>query len=57
MRVPGTFAMGFTRNLSRVFLFQVSLEAFQVERPSLLMVPVDDALDLETKFQLKEEGK
>jgi polyisoprenoid-binding protein YceI len=36
--------------------FQISLEAFKVERPSLLMVKVDDALDLETKFQL-QEGK
>ena len=37
--------------------FQISLEAYKIERPSLLMVKVDDALDLETKFQLKEEGK
>ncbi|PTL79606.1 YceI family protein [Vitiosangium sp. GDMCC 1.1324] len=37
--------------------FQVSLESFKVERPSLLMVQVDDALDMETKFKLKEEGK
>jgi polyisoprenoid-binding protein YceI len=32
--------------------FQISLEAFKVERPSLLMVKVDDALDLEL-----QEGK
>lgn len=34
--------------------FQISLEAFKVERPSLMMKKVDDALDLETKFQLQE---
>jgi YceI-like domain len=34
--------------------FQISLEAFKVERPSLMMKKVDDALDLETKFQLEE---
>ena len=37
--------------------FQISLESYKVERPSLLMVKVDDALAMETKFQLKEEGK
>jgi polyisoprenoid-binding protein YceI len=37
--------------------FQISLEAYKVERPSLMLVKVDDALDLETKFQLKQEGK
>ena len=37
--------------------FQISLESYKVERPSLMMVKVDDALDLETKFQLKQEGK
>ncbi len=37
--------------------FQISLESYKVERPSLLMVKVDDALAMEAKFQLKEEGK
>jgi polyisoprenoid-binding protein YceI len=37
--------------------FQISLESYKVERPSLMMVKVEDALDLETKFQLKQEGK
>ncbi|MGZ3457631.1 MAG: YceI family protein, partial [Archangium sp.] len=37
--------------------FQISLEAYKIERPSLLMVKVDDALDMDTKFQLQEEGK
>jgi polyisoprenoid-binding protein YceI len=37
--------------------FQASLEAFKIERPSLMMVKVNDELVLETKFQLKEEGK
>jgi len=37
--------------------FQISLESYKVERPSLMMVKVDDALELETKFQLKQEGK
>lgn len=37
--------------------FNISLEAHKVERPSLMMVKVDDALELETKFQLKQEGK
>lgn len=37
--------------------FQISLESYKVERPSLLMVKVDDALMLETKFALHQEGK
>ena len=37
--------------------FNISLEAYKVERPSLMMVKVNDALELETKFQLKQEGK
>jgi polyisoprenoid-binding protein YceI len=37
--------------------FQISLESYKVERPSLLMVKVDDALVLETKFLLQQEGK
>jgi polyisoprenoid-binding protein YceI len=37
--------------------FNISLEAHKVERPSLMMVKVNDALELETKFQLKQEGK
>jgi polyisoprenoid-binding protein YceI len=39
--------------------FGFSLEAFQVERPALLMVKVDDAAVMETQFKLEqvEAGK
>jgi polyisoprenoid-binding protein YceI len=57
VEVPLKVTFTSAKDVSAVGTFQVSLEAFKVERPSLLMVPVDDALDLETKFQLKEEGK
>ncbi|MFL5358987.1 YceI family protein [Archangium sp.] len=57
MELPLKVTFTSAKDVSAVGTFQVSLEAFKVERPSLLMVPVDDALDLETKFQLKEEGK
>lgn len=57
VEVPLKVTFTSAKEVSAVGTFQVSLEAFKVERPSLLMVPVDDALDLETKFQLKEEGK
>ncbi len=36
--------------------FKISLEAFKVERPSLLMVKVDDDLVLDTQFTLKQEN-
>lgn len=36
--------------------FDISLEAFKVERPSLLMVKVDDTLVLEQKLALEGEG-
>lgn len=55
--VPLKVTFTSAREVSAVGTFQVSLEGFKIERPSLLMVPVDDALDMETKFQLKEEGK
>ena len=57
VEVPLKVTFTSAKEVSAVGNFQVSLEAYKVERPSLLMVPVDDALDLETKFQLKEEGK
>lgn len=37
--------------------FGISLEAFKIERPSLLMVKVDDTLVLEPKLALELEGK
>ncbi|HEX8824443.1 MAG TPA: YceI family protein [Archangium sp.] len=57
VEVPMKVVFTSARDVTAEGRFQVSLEAFKVERPSLLMVKVDDALDLETKFQLKEEGK
>jgi polyisoprenoid-binding protein YceI len=36
--------------------FEISLEAFEVERPSLLMVKVQDALVLALALQLAKEG-
>jgi polyisoprenoid-binding protein YceI len=56
MEVPLKVVFTSAREVSAEGQFQISLEAFKVERPSLLMVKVDDALDLETKFQL-QEGK
>ncbi|MCP3104134.1 YceI family protein [Myxococcus sp. K15C18031901] len=37
--------------------FDVSLDAFKIERPSLLMVKVDDKLVLEPKLTFEVEGK
>jgi hypothetical protein len=36
--------------------FSISLEEFGIERPSLLMVKVQDALGLELALQLTQEG-
>jgi polyisoprenoid-binding protein YceI len=36
--------------------FNISLDAFKVERPSLMMVKVDDALVLQTHLALTQEG-
>ena len=33
--------------------FQISLEAFKIERPSLMLVKVDDALKLEVRLIFK----
>jgi polyisoprenoid-binding protein YceI len=52
--VPMKVVFTSAREVSATGNFQISLEAFKVERPSLLLVKVDDALDLETKFQLQE---
>jgi polyisoprenoid-binding protein YceI len=57
VEVPMKVVFTSAQEVSAEGRFQVSLESFKVERPSLLMVKVNDALDMETKFQLKEEGK
>jgi polyisoprenoid-binding protein YceI len=44
------------REVSAEGTFKISLEAFGVERPSLMMVKVDDALVLELKLALAQEG-
>lgn len=54
VEVPLKVVFTSARDVTATGNFQISLEAFKVERPSLLMVKVDDALDLETKFQLQE---
>ncbi|HYO53667.1 YceI family protein [Archangium sp.] len=54
MEVPMKVVFTSAREVSAEGHFQISLESFKVERPSLLMVKVDDALDLVTKFQLLE---
>jgi len=36
--------------------FSVSLEAFKVERPELLLVKVDDKMDIQLKLQLVEKA-
>jgi polyisoprenoid-binding protein YceI len=56
VEVPLTVVFTSAKDVTATGNFQISLDAFKVERPSLLMVKVDDALDLETKFQL-QEGK
>ncbi|AKI98549.1 polyisoprenoid-binding protein YceI [Archangium gephyra] len=56
VEVPLKVVFTSAKDVTATGTFQISLEAFKVERPSLLMVKVDDALDLETKFQL-QEGK
>jgi polyisoprenoid-binding protein YceI len=56
MDVPMKVVFTSARDVSAEGSFQISLESFKVDRPSLLMVKVDDALGLETKFQL-QEGK
>jgi polyisoprenoid-binding protein YceI len=54
VEVPLKVVFTSAKDVTATGTFQISLEAFKVERPSLLMVKVDDALDLETKFQLQE---
>ncbi|HYO71793.1 MAG TPA: YceI family protein [Archangium sp.] len=56
VEVPMMVVFTSAKDVTATGNFQISLDAFKVERPSLLMVKVDDALDLETKFQL-QEGK
>ena len=57
VEVPLEVVFNSARDVSAEGRFQISLDSYKVERPSLLMVKVDDALGLETKFQLQEEGK
>lgn len=54
VEVPLKVVFTSAKEVSATGTFQISLEAFKVERPSLMMKKVDDALDLETKFQLEE---
>ncbi|HZI06941.1 MAG TPA: YceI family protein [Archangium sp.] len=54
VEVPMKVVFTSDKDVSATGTFQISLEAFKVERPSLMMKKVDDALDLQTKFQLQE---
>ncbi|MFY0527437.1 YceI family protein [Archangium gephyra] len=54
VEVPMKVVFTSDKEVSATGNFQISLDAFKVERPSLMMKKVDDALDLETKFQLQE---
>ncbi|MCY1083140.1 YceI family protein [Archangium lansingense] len=54
VEVPMKVVFTSAKEISATGNFQISLEAFKVERPSLMMKKVDDALDLETKFKLEE---
>ncbi|HSP81919.1 MAG TPA: YceI family protein [Myxococcaceae bacterium] len=58
VEVPLEVLFNSARDISAAGRFTISLESYKVERPSLLMIKVDDALELETKFLLQpEEGK
>jgi polyisoprenoid-binding protein YceI len=58
VEVPMEVVFNSARDVSAEGRFVISLEAHKVERPSLMLVKVEDALVLETKFQLsQEEGK
>ncbi|WNG62199.1 YceI family protein [Archangium gephyra] len=56
VEVPMKVVFTSAKDVTAEGTFQISLDAHKVERPSLMMVKVDDALVLETKFQL-QEGK
>ncbi len=56
VEVPLTVTFTSAKEASTEGTFELSLEAHKVERPSLLMVKVDDKLVLEPKLMLVGEG-
>jgi polyisoprenoid-binding protein YceI len=54
--VPLTVTFTSAKAVTAEGAFSISLEAHKIERPSLLMVKVDDALVLEPKLELEAEG-
>ncbi len=56
VEVPLEVTFQSEREASAKGTFKISLEAFKIERPSLLMVKVDDNLVLDTQFTLKQEN-
>jgi polyisoprenoid-binding protein YceI len=56
LEVPLKARFTSAKEVSAEGTFRISLEAHGVERPSLMMVKVDDALVLELKLALAQEG-
>jgi polyisoprenoid-binding protein YceI len=57
IKVPMTVVFNTATQAVAEGTFEISLEAHKVERPSLLMVKVDDKLVLESKLVFELEGK
>nr|WP_225937504.1 YceI family protein [Myxococcus sp. RHSTA-1-4] len=57
IEVPMTVLFSTDKEAVAEGTFDISLEAYKVERPSLLMVKVDDKLVLESKLVFEVEGK
>ncbi len=58
VEVPMEVLFNSAKEITAAGRFTISLESYKVDRPSLLMIKVDDVLELETKFLLQqEEGK
>ena len=57
MEVPMTVLFNSDKQAVAEGTFEISLEGHKVERPSLLMVKVDDKLVLEPKLVFEVEGK
>lgn len=55
--VPATVTFTSAKEATAEGSFDISLEAYKIERPSLLMVKVDDKLVLEPKLVFSVEGK
>jgi len=56
LEVPVTLERVDAQHLDAEATFSVSLEAFKVERPELLLVKVDDKMDIELKLSLVEKS-